>query len=154
MEIAAYIIVVLMAVNVLMWIVNAVRKNRPKKFPYKKADIFTGAELLFYNILKDCIAEDQTLFAKVRLADMVEPTESGEEYVSAIAERHVDFLVCNKEGVPVLAIELDGDGSDQQNGKNCFVSNVLGAANIKVLHVEASKIHDEELKQRIEGYLE
>ena len=62
---------------------------------YKSKFILTPNEKSQYNYLKIIIQKlELTLFVKVRLADIVEPTTSNYAAFNKIKSKHVDFIVC------------------------------------------------------------
>ena len=75
------------------------------RLPYsKKKYFFSAAERSFYEILKRLAPADHTVFAKVRLADVVyvnKETSERQSHFNRISGKHVDFLICNKDLAPV-----------------------------------------------------
>jgi len=88
------------------------------------------------------IGERFVIFAKVRLADIFFVTRRQENfsYFNRIAQRHVDFLLCDPATLkPLLGIELD-DASHQRprrRERDAFVDEVFRAAALPLLRFPA-----------------
>jgi len=134
------------------------RRPEPRIFPYSRRNyFFSAAERSLYEILRR-LTPEHTVFAKVRLAELVYIKESvpGQAYRSRIDRKQVDFVVCDKNLAPVVAIELD-DASHQhaeRHVRDQFVDEVLAAASLPVIHVpeRAGYILDE-IHQLLAPYL-
>ena len=109
----------------------------------RRSDFFSAAERSFYEIL--CrLAPEHTVFAKVRLADLVRVQASGREFwqrFNSISAKHVDFVVCDEELAPIVAIELDDASQDQPErlARDQFVDSVLESAALPIVHVRATR---------------
>ena len=116
-------------------------RAEPRGFPYSRRNcLFSAAELSFFEILQR-LTPEHTVFAKVRLAELVyvKGTVSRQTHLSRIDRKHIDFVVCDKNLAPVVAIELD-EASHQQRDSRArdeFVDEVLAAAALPVIHVRA-----------------
>jgi hypothetical protein len=74
--------------------------------------LLTPAERSFFGVLQQSVASDYIIFSKVRLADIVRPSNSSHSAWQAafnrITGKHVDFVICEPGRVNVVAaIELD-----------------------------------------------
>ena len=104
---------------------------------------FSAAERSFYEVL--CrLAPEHTVFAKVRLADLVRVQASGREFwqrFNSISAKHVDFVLCDEQLAPVVAIELDDSSHDQPERltRDQFVDSVLASAALPIVHVRAKR---------------
>lgn len=72
-----------------------------------------GAEASFYNVLLRQMPPNFHVHGKVRLEDIIRvkkdvPAEARWKFRGRVKSRHVDFLIINAKGAPILAIELDG----------------------------------------------
>jgi hypothetical protein len=100
--------------------------------------LFSDTERSFYKLLRR-LTPGYNVFAKVRVADLVyagagAPTST---HLSGIDGKHVDFVVCDANLAPVLAIELDGLPSglvDRRAGARSL-DEVLAAAAIPLVHL-------------------
>ena len=116
-------------------------RAEPRGFPYSRRNcLFSAAERSFYEILQR-LTPDHTVFAKVRLAELVyvQGTVSRQMHLNRIDQKHIDFVVCDKNLAPVVAIELDGTSRPQADSRvrDEFVDEVLAAAALPVIHVRA-----------------
>jgi Protein of unknown function (DUF2726) len=114
---------------------------QPRGFPYSRRNcLFSGAERSFYEILQR-LTPEHTVFAKVRLAELVyvQGTVSRQVHLNRIDRKHIDFVVCDKNLAPVVAIELDDTSRQQADSpaRDEFVDEVLAAAALPVIHVRA-----------------
>jgi very-short-patch-repair endonuclease len=116
-------------------------KSFPNPSPYAKRNLFSAAERSFYEVL--CrLAPEYTIFAKVRLADLVRVEASGREFwqrFNSITGKHVDFVLCDGQLAPVVAIELDDLSHEEGDrvARDKFVDAVLLSAELPVLRVKA-----------------
>ena len=104
---------------------------------------FSAAERSLYEVL--CrLTPEHTVFAKVRLADLVRVQASGREFwqrFNSISAKHVDFVLCDEQLAPVVAIELDDSSHDQPERltRDQFVDSVLESAALPIVHVRAKR---------------
>lgn len=124
----------------------------------KKKYVFSAAERSFYEVLRRLV-RNHTVFAKVRLCDLVYVTQRGrgwQKYFNQISRKHLDFIVCDQDLVPVLAIELDDSSheAEDRRDRDEFVDEVMAAAAFPLLHLRAQRGYVlEELRQQLEPYL-
>ncbi len=122
-----------------------VQANVSETLPYRVRDDFLSpAEFSLYKIL--CALGDTGLViqSKVRLADIffvVHPNENM-TYFNRIAQKHLDFLVCDSVTMkPLLGIELDDFShkrSDRQE-RDDFVDQVFEAASLPLLRLPVQR---------------
>ena len=109
----------------------------------KRNDFFSSAERSLYEIL--CrLTPEHTVFAKVRLADLVRVQVSGREFwqrFDSIKAKHVDFVVCDEALAPVVAIEVDDATLDEADrlARDQFVDSVLESASLPIVHVRGKR---------------
>lgn len=128
--------------------------------PYSKRKyLLSPAERSFYEILKRLAPSNHTVFAKVRLADLVfvtKGTPSWQSHFNRISRKHLDFVICNPDLAPVVAIELD-DSSHDEDGRQSrdeFVDQALLAAALPIVHVRARRGYAlDEVRQMLLPYL-
>jgi len=123
---------------------SATRDHAPisvsaKELPYRiRDDFLSPMEFSFYHVLKDTIGASLVVCPKVRLADIffVAKPNVNRTYFSRIAQKHLDFLVCDAKTMrPVLGIELD-DASHQRpdrQERDAFVDAVFRTAGLPLL---------------------
>ena len=95
-----------------------------QRMPYKKKYVLTNPEKLLWKILKRYIPKDEYVIAKPGIKEFVRTLEYNSSAINQrawreIAQKHVDFLVCNAYSLyPLYAIEYDGDTHDPNNPAN------------------------------------
>jgi len=112
-----------------------------ESLPYRlKDDFLSPAERSFHGVLTHVVGEQAVVCPKVNLADIfyvVRPNEN-QSYRGRIAQKHLDFLLCDPKSMrPMVGIELD-DASharpDRQE-RDAFVDRVFQAAGLPLIHV-------------------
>ena len=99
------------------------------------------------------------MFAKVGLGELVYVTKKGSEWRShqnRIDRKHLDFLICNADLAPVVAIELDDASHREQSrrDRDAYVDQVLAAAGIPIVRVPARRGYQlDELRQMLSPHL-
>lgn len=118
-------------------------KDLPVKGAYQRNWLFSYNEKDAYIKLKP-IAEKlgYTVFAKVRLLDLVEPVKGNKKYKAyfwKIQAKHVDFVLCDYKLVAKYIIELDDSSHDTKDRKerDNFVDKVVESVGYKIIHVRA-----------------
>lgn len=95
-----------------------------QRMPYKKKYVLTDPEKLLWKILKRYIPKDEYVIAKPGIKEFVRTLDYNSSAINQrawreIAQKHVDFLVCNAYSLyPLYAIEYDGDTHDSNNPAN------------------------------------
>jgi hypothetical protein len=118
--------------------------ERPKEtgeLPYRLRDDFLSpAELSFYRVLSTTVAARAAVLTKVRLADLffVPRSEGAASSRNRIAQKHLDFLLCDPETMrPLVGVELD-DRSHERSSRQArdgFVDEVFRVAGLPLIHV-------------------
>ena len=84
--------------------------------PYaKRKYFFSAAERSFYEVLRRLLP-DYKVFAKVRLVDVIRVTKESSSWrsdLNRIDRKHLDFVLCDRDLAPMLAVELDDSSHDQ-----------------------------------------
>jgi hypothetical protein len=118
--------------------------------------------LRFLRALERAAGESASIYAKVRLADLVEVRESvsGRRFwqaFNAISCKHVDYVLCNPDTLEVICvIELDDRSHqrDDRRERDEFVDNVMQAARIPMLRFPAqTRYRTTEVRRRLENTL-
>ncbi len=129
-------------------------KELPIQGAYQRAWLFTYNEKDAYAKLKP-IAEElgYTVFAKVRLLDLLEPVKGNPKYKTylyKIQAKHVDFVLCDAKLVARYIIELDDSTHDTESRKkrDAFVDEVVRSVGYQILHVRAI---DETIREKLKG---
>lgn len=119
-------------------------KKSPKEDSYKMKDLLSPAERSFYGVLKKASNGEHEIFTKVRLADLLMPTQSGNNKaaLNKIISKHIDFIICDSLTLQAkLAIELD-DKTHQRKDRQArdkFLSEICNQAGLPLINFRASK---------------
>lgn len=76
----------------------------------KKESVMNQSEAAFFFELQRQLPEGYYIFPKMRIADMLD-IPNGHDYYrmrNKILPKHIDFLVCDKNFKPAVAIEING----------------------------------------------
>lgn len=130
------------------------RKDRPSNAGshLRRNPFLSVAERAVYEILRR-LAPRHTVFAKVRLSELVTIQEGAENELNVdhIERKHLDFVVCDEKLSPVLAIDLDHPHGDERDQ---LVDEVLAAAALPIIHVRAGRRYGlDEFHQLLLPYL-
>jgi len=131
---------------------NLVNQELPIQGAYTKCWMFSYNEKDAYRKLKP-IAEElgYTVFAKVRLLDLLEPAKGIPKYKTyfyKIQAKHVDFVLCDQKLVARHIIELDDSSHDREERqtRDKFVDKVLKSVGYNIIHVKSV---DESIKRQL-----
>jgi len=110
----------------------------------------TPTEMEFWKVLRELIPEQFCLFAKVRIADVVEVnarryTKGYNIKFSRISQKHLDFVICLARNSGVIgAVELDDSSHQRQDRmeRDRFVDGCLLQAGVPLLHIGVSAQYD------------
>jgi hypothetical protein len=125
--------------------------------PFRRHVFFTGAERSFYEILRR-LTPNHTVFAKVRLADLVfiPGKLERQHYLNQLDRKQVDFVVCDKSLEPVVAIKLDNKilATPEARSRDDFLEEVLAAAAVPVIRLgNYKRLTFDDIHQLIAPYL-
>jgi very-short-patch-repair endonuclease len=116
--------------------------------PYQTTPLLTPAERSFFGVLEHALRGRYTIFAKVRMADVLtvrHGVEARQAQLNRIVSKHIDFLLCDPHDLaPVLAIELD-DRSHRRTSaqaRDAFVDEALAGAGLPLLRVPAGRAYE------------
>lgn len=146
-------LILLVVVIALLAIMAAKLKSQgqnSQSYPYKMRQVlFSPAERSFLGVLDQAVGESYRVFGKVRVADVVSvhPTPDRKVWQRAfnkISSKHLDFVLCSKSDLTVVAaIELD-DSSHQKRKRqkrDAFLVGVCQAAGIPLVQVPAQRTY-------------
>jgi hypothetical protein len=81
--------------------------------------LLSKAEYSFYRVLQEAIGNEGVIFAKVRLADLVDVESGCPQWQTAfnkIQSKHIDFVLCDPRSIkPLVLIELNDSSHNSQN---------------------------------------
>lgn len=124
--------------------------------------LLTPAERSFFGVLRQALASDYQIFAKVRLADIVRPVRSQsrsgwQTAFNRITGKHVDFVLCDPANLRVVGvIELDDRTHDraERGVRDSLVDTALANAGIPILRVPAGHSYSPaQLREQLESLL-
>ena len=145
------LLAILFAVTVALKF-NGLREQKPNvatsTYEARKC-LLTPAENSFFRVLEQAVGNDYRLFAKVRLADIIRPTQSAnrssfQTALNRITSKHVDFVICDLNSLAVLgAVELDDKSHDrlERGVRDGFLDAALGQAGVPIIHVRAASTY-------------
>ncbi|MCK5320886.1 DUF2726 domain-containing protein [Candidatus Parcubacteria bacterium] len=155
------ILIILLFKNKLNFPLAHKEEFQRRKWPYRKKDyLFSVAELKFYKILKQIIYGELTIFAKVRLADVVYIPKyySNNKYnFYRIQAKHIDYLICSNDRIkPLIAIELDDSSHNMpdRQKRDKFLEDMLEDAKLPLVRIKVSLSYDiENIKKQLKKYI-
>ena len=144
------LILLLIIVSLALALFKKKAGKTPVDFPYQSKEVLCSpAERSFLGALDKILGERYRIFAKVRLADIVDvqrglSASARQSAFNRIAGKHIDFIVCNANDLSIVgAIELD-DKSHLKKGRrerDQFLDKALEAASIPMLRVKAQSTY-------------
>ncbi len=114
---------------------------RQRAFPYRKrVSVLGRSEAAFFMEMQRQLPQGFYLFPKVRIIDFLDVTD-GRRYSiwkRHIWAKHVDFLICDLNFNPVVAIEINGKShlAPDRIARDRFVNNAFQAAQMRLETVE------------------
>ena len=157
--------IILLLLLIIVFLALALFKKKDGKslvdFPYQSKDIFCSpAERSFLDALDKIVGKRYRIFAKVRLADIIDvqkglSVSTRQSAFSRIAGEHIDFIVCNAKDLSIIgAIELD-DKTHRGRGRHerdQFLDRTLKAAGLSVIRIKAQSSYSiKEISNRLDS---
>jgi hypothetical protein len=141
-------------------VVEAPAETTSNELPYRLRDDFLSpAEFSFYKVFSSIYGTRLTIQAKVRLADVffvARPNEN-HNYFNRIAQKHLDFLVCDAITMkPLLGVELDDASHERQDRqeRDEFVEAVCKVSGLPLLRMPVQREYNtREMTERVEPLL-
>jgi hypothetical protein len=105
------------------------------------------------------IAPDYTIFAKVRLCDVIFASTRGKTWRTKhdrIHSKHLDFLVCDATLAPVIAVELDDSPDAPAAHKTCdeLVDAALATARVPIIRIPVARSYVlDQIRRLVSPYL-
>lgn len=115
MKLYVYIGIVFLLILVLWWIYR--KKNY---YPYKARHLLTKREYRFYLLLREVADEYHCIICpKVGVKDLLSVTDKKQymKYFYKIAQKHVDFVICDRDLYVLFAIELDDSTHETRDAR-------------------------------------
>lgn len=146
MEIVILIAIVVVFILIISFMyakiqmLNKEAEPKEEKLPYIVNDkLLTDKELKFYKSLKPITDKNNlVIMCKVRIADIVSVQEGTKDYIkwfNYIKSKHIDFVVCNSDTLPIYAIEIDDKTHDRADRvkRDDFVNRIFEDKKVKLL---------------------
>lgn len=146
--------IILLLLLIIVSLVLALFKKKagkgPVDFPYQSKEVLCSpAERSFLGALDKIVGERYRIFAKVRLADIIDvqrglSASARQSAFNRISRKHLDLVICNARDLSIVgAIELD-DKSHLKKGRrerDQFLDKALEAAGVSMLRVKAQSTY-------------
>lgn len=142
--------VVLIAAFVLFFTFSAIIRSNGKQSQagaYQALPhLLSKAERSFFGVLVQAVGSSGTVFAKVRVADVISPRKGlgragWQRAFNAISAKHFDFVVCDPNTSAILlAVELDDSSHNTGRGqaRDDLVNKACSSAGVPLLRVKAA----------------
>lgn len=139
-EYAIYRVLILVLVLILiLWILKLFLRV---KYPYQARPILTKREYSFYLLLRrEADRRGLLICPKVGLKDLMEVSTQKHymKYFHKIAQKHVDFVICDASLNILFAVELDDSSHDSKGAKQ---RDKLKDHAFKAAHIPLKRIRD------------
>ncbi|MDO4338393.1 MAG: DUF2726 domain-containing protein [Eubacteriales bacterium] len=127
-------LLLIVALAVLIWYFAK------KRYPYRARPILTKREYKFYLLLrKEASRRNILVCPKVGVKDLMEVTSRNQymKYFRQIAQKHVDFVLCDEDLHVLFAVELDDSSHDTKAAKknDIFKDRAFKAAGIPLKRI-------------------
>ena len=144
------LILILVAVAIALSLLKKKAGKGPLNFPYQSKDVLCSpAERSFLGVLDNIVGKNYKIFAKVRLADIVEvqkglSTSAWQSAFNRISGKHLDFIVCSANDLSIIgAMELDDKThrSKRRQERDQFLDKTLETAGVPILRIKAQSTY-------------
>lgn len=107
---------------------------------FRRRSLLTETERHFYKVLKT-VARRYCILSKVRLADLIGADDRHKFWQAnfrRICSKHIDFVICDSELSPIVAIELDDPSHQREDRKrrDRDIRNLFDAVGFPLLRIE------------------
>jgi hypothetical protein len=113
--------------------------------PYTAARaLLKDEERAYLKVLQQVLGDNSVVFPKVSLGHILEFPGGGQDEVAhwlRVQRRSVDFLVCDRELAPTLAVKLKPNGRWRRRPQDPLADSLL-TANIPLLRVRSAPSYD------------
>lgn len=122
-------------------------------------DFLSPAEFSFFHVLCQAVGDRAYVCAKIRVADILFVVDRRQNMGDAnrIAQKHVDFLLCDPATMkPLAAVELDDSSHrrDDRAERDAFLDRAFEAAALPLLHVKAKRAYSvDEVAELVSSHL-
>lgn len=108
------------AVLLVVLLLFLVKKLRARRYPYAARPLLTKREYRFYMLLRrETDARGLLILPKVGVKDLLQVTTEKQymKYFRQIAQKHVDFVICDQSLRILFALELDDNSHDTESAR-------------------------------------
>ncbi len=127
------------------------------EFPYKEKYLLTKNEYIFWKELIKITDKNQwRICPKVGLKDIFDITDKKDymKYFGKIAQKHIDFIICDSALKPLYAIELDDYSHNKNQESDNFKTRIFEKSTVKLIRIKAQKEYSEEyIKRNMESVI-
>ncbi len=132
-----------------------------ERYPYRLRDaVFTSTERQLFGVLSTLVPAGYELFTKVRFGDLLDVTYGAgdrPEAYSRVMFKGLDFLICDVNGRPVLAIclgETAGSGRSERRYRE-FIDRVCAKVGLPLERLPIrTEYSQEDLRMRMARYFQ
>lgn len=138
-----FVIILICAVLWLIW-------HGRERYPYTARNLLTRREYKFYMILREAAQAHHCLVCpKVGVKDLLQVSDRHNymKYFHKIAQKHVDFVICDEQLHVLFALELDDSSHETRDARerDRFKNKAFRAAGIplkRISDIDENKIWD------------
>ena len=128
------------AVFLALLLIFIIRKCFTRRYPYQAIPILTKREYRFYFMLRrEADRRNLIICPKVGLKDLIGVTakKNYRKYFYPIAQKHVDFVICDQSLRVLFVIELDDSSHDTKDARkrDHFKDQAFRAAKIPLKRI-------------------
>jgi very-short-patch-repair endonuclease len=131
-----------------------------RRLPYRaRGQLLSAAELRFYRSLAKAVQDDFTIFAMVRIADLLVVAEgiaNQRSWLNKILSKHVDFVLCDPGSLqPKICLELDDRSHDRPDRieRDGFVDAAFESAGLPLIRIPVQTAYSaRELREIIDQH--
>ena len=123
------------------------RANPWSRAPYERQEYFLSpAEKAFYDVLDSLVGEDIVICPKPAVREVLRVRgnvrRDRQKYFNWISQKHVDFVLCDRETMQVLcAVELDDSSHERadRRQRDAFLDKAFRKAKLPLFHIPCRK---------------
>lgn len=116
----------------------------------RRESLFTAAEFRFLQVLRKAVPDGLEIFAKVRVADVIQPVEGLDPKAwraafHKITAKHFDFVLCDREtGQIACAIELNDRSHERKERleRDKLIARACAEAGLPLVTVPVARDYD------------
>ena len=123
------------------------RANPWSRAPYERQAYFLSpAEKAFYDVLDELVGEDVVICPKPAVREVLRVRgnvrRDRQKYFNWISQKHVDFVLCDRETMQILcAVELDDSSHERadRRQRDAFMDKAFRKAKLPLFHIPCRK---------------